>query len=431
MTDREVHAFGAFTLDASERRLTGDAGAVALAPKAFDVLLALVRRAGHLVSKRDLLDAVWGDAFVEEGVLAVHMTSLRKALGDDSRNPSYIETVSRSGYRFIAKLSAGATAAPAAAHSSETYELVGRGRFHLLSASRREVPLAIAAYTACVERDPGYAPAYAGLALAHCAQAEMRLAEPEAAYAAAKRHALRALAMDSGCADAQVALGVVLFFGEWDWTAAERAFRRALALNPQHTEAYLLCGRLLEAVGRLAEGLEVKLKALERDPFSPVVHVQIADSYWNQRRYDDVIVWANKTLALDAEHLVAREYVAAAHFKKADLDRYLEECVTHARAAGTEDEMQPLRDAYARDGRLEMVRALLGRVRRGEQAIPEMQQALLHGEVGELDEAFSHLDAALDSRDPCLVHLAVAPQWDDLRADPRFAERLVRMGLGS
>lgn len=55
--------------------------------------------------------------------------------------------------------------------------------------------------------------------------------------------------------------------------------------------------------------------------------------------------------------------------------------------------------------------------------------ALLHGELGRLDEGFRWLDLAIEPRDPCLVHLGVAPQWDSLRGDPRFGERLARMGL--
>jgi hypothetical protein len=60
---------------------------------------------------------------------------------------------------------------------------------------------------------------------------------------------------------------------------------------------------------------------------------------------------------------------------------------------------------------------------------PAVQLAILHGEAGELDAAFHHLARALEGRDPCLVHLAVAPQWDSLRGDPRFNRCLVRMGL--
>jgi hypothetical protein len=60
---------------------------------------------------------------------------------------------------------------------------------------------------------------------------------------------------------------------------------------------------------------------------------------------------------------------------------------------------------------------------------PDHQLAVLHGEAGDLDAAFRHLDRAIDGRDPCLVHLAVAPQWDSLRGDPRFDASLRRMGL--
>lgn len=63
--------------------------------------------------------------------------------------------------------------------------------------------------------------------------------------------------------------------------------------------------------------------------------------------------------------------------------------------------------------------------------LPAMQLALLHGELGNLDEAVQHLERALDSHEPCLVELAVAPQWDPLRTDPRFQRCLARMGLES
>jgi len=71
-------------------------------PKTYDVLLALVRGAGRLVTKRELLDLVWPEISVEEGILAVHISTLRKALGDYGGKKRYIETVSRIGYRFIA-----------------------------------------------------------------------------------------------------------------------------------------------------------------------------------------------------------------------------------------------------------------------------------------------------------------------------------------
>jgi DNA-binding winged helix-turn-helix (wHTH) protein len=94
--------FERFELDEVDARLTCAGEPVALAPKPFAVLCALARTPGRLVTKNQLLDAVWGHRFVTESVLKSAISELRAALGDDPRQPRYIETVSRRGYRFIA-----------------------------------------------------------------------------------------------------------------------------------------------------------------------------------------------------------------------------------------------------------------------------------------------------------------------------------------
>ena len=197
----------------------------------------------------------------------------------------------------------------------DVYELCGRGRAHLLSASMFEVPKAVEAFRAAA-LDPSYAPAHAGLALALCAQAAMRVAPPLDAYRDARAAALRALAVDDRSADAQVALGCVLLFAEWDWLGGERCLLRAVEINPSHLQASLIYGRLLDALGRPQEALDMKLRAFERDPLSPLVHVEVALCFWNQRRYDDALAWAHKALARDPKHLVAQEFLASAYLKK-------------------------------------------------------------------------------------------------------------------
>jgi len=423
MASREIYEFGDFRLDVSERRLTKNGHAIALAPKAHDVLVTLVRNGGRLVRKAELLAAVWPESFVEEGILAVHVSQLRKALGRER----YIETVARSGYRWVS----GTGMRPfVPVHTSEVYELFGRGRAHLLAASMVETPKAVEAFQAAIALDPAYAEAHAGLALAWCAQAEFRVAPPAKAYHHAKTSALAALALDASCADAQVALGIVLFLSEWNWLAAEKSLRRALELNPNHTEAYLACGRLMEAIGRLHDALELKHKALERDPFSPLVHLQIALCYWNQRRYDESIEWASKTLALDPRHPHAGEFLAGAYLKKGDADRHFAEILTHAELHGAPPEMvDSLKRAFASEGRGGIVRLVLERAALYPQAFPPVQLALFYSESGDPDAAFRSLDQAIASRDPLLVHLAVGPQWDYLRPDPRFLQCLARMGL--
>ncbi len=97
-----LYEFGPFQLDPPERLLLCDGQPVPLPPKAFDLLLTLVDRSGHLVEKDELLKAVWPGAFVEEGNLAVTVSLVRKALNDDRGQHRYIETVSKRGYRFVA-----------------------------------------------------------------------------------------------------------------------------------------------------------------------------------------------------------------------------------------------------------------------------------------------------------------------------------------
>jgi tetratricopeptide (TPR) repeat protein len=293
-----------------------------------------------------------------------------------------------------------------------------------------EVPKAITAFRAAIELAPASAEPYAGLARACCAQAHLRIALPSEAYARAKAAALRALALDPACGDAQVALGTVLFFSEWDWVGAERSFERALVLDPNHVEAYVLYGQLLEALGKLDDGLEIKRRALQRDSSSPFVCLSISVSYWHQRRYDEAIEWANKTLAINPAHPHAREHLAGAYLKKGDADAWLAENVKHAESHGVPAAaLDPLKQAYAAGGRRGVLKLFLERAAGQPQSMPAMQLAVMYAEAGDVNTAFHHLERAIESRDPALVHLAVAPQWDSLRADPRFPQCLARVGL--
>src|SRR5262245_56426922 len=99
-----IYVFGPFRLDAAEHLLLRDGEAVPLTPKAFDLLLALVERHGHLLEKEELLKKVWPDTFVEEANLASNISQLRKALGDGENGHRYIETAPKRGYRFVASV---------------------------------------------------------------------------------------------------------------------------------------------------------------------------------------------------------------------------------------------------------------------------------------------------------------------------------------
>jgi DNA-binding winged helix-turn-helix (wHTH) protein/lipopolysaccharide biosynthesis regulator YciM len=449
MASREVFHFDKFTLDVQERRLLRGAEAVHLSPKAYDVLVALVQQRGRLVTKDELLKRLWPESFVEEGILNVYVSALRKALGGDTRRAAYIETVARSGYRFIAAVTCDLghekpLTPSTRARPVELYELVGRGRSHLLSGSYFELPAAVDAFRSAIEIDPTYAPAHAGLARARCLQAVFRAVPHQEAFAEAKASALRALAMDSASADAQVALGTVLFLSEWDWTAAERSLCRALEINPDHTEALLQYGSLEETFGRLDEALRYKQQALAHDPKSAGVLVQIAISYWHQRKYDDTLIWARRALEVDPKHVLACQFINKVYLKIGDVNKFAAWTVSQAIAWGLPEERvavlkqvtAEMQQVYATAGLCGVRRFLVDQIKNPDldfDALLKMAffRAVLYGAAGRIEEAFDCLDQAIAYRDPALVHLAVAPDWDSMRGDPRFAERLRSMALPS
>jgi tetratricopeptide (TPR) repeat protein len=316
-----------------------------------------------------------------------------------------------------------------------------------LSGSFFELPAAVDAFRSAIEIDPTYAPAHAGLARARCQQAAFRAAPHQEAFTEAKASALRALAMDSGSADAQVALGTVLFLSEWDWTAAERSLRRALEINPDHTEALLQYGSLQEALGRLDDGLRCKQQALARDLQSAGVLVQIAISYWHQRKYDDTLLWARRALEIDPKHVQASQFINHVHVQIGDINTFAAWNVSQFRRAiawGFPEDRVAVMTQVLADMQQVYAAAGLSGVRRfmvDQITNPQLDfdillkmayfRAILYGAAGRLDEAFDYLDQAIAYHDPALVHLAVSPSWDSLRDDPRFAERLRLMALPS
>ena len=99
------YEFGPFRLNAIERQLTRDGEVVALTPKVYDLLLVLVKNSGRMVDKGELMEELWPDTFVEEGNLTQNVSTLRKALGENTNGHRYIETIPKHGYRFVADVS--------------------------------------------------------------------------------------------------------------------------------------------------------------------------------------------------------------------------------------------------------------------------------------------------------------------------------------
>ena len=107
-----VYRFAGFTLEPAERRLSAAGKSIALTPKVFDTLVLLVERAGHIVSKDQLMKELWPRGYVDESNLTKHIWLIRRALGEGENESRLIETVPKVGYRFIAPVSTAESGPP-------------------------------------------------------------------------------------------------------------------------------------------------------------------------------------------------------------------------------------------------------------------------------------------------------------------------------
>jgi len=124
----EIFLFGPFRLDPSQRRIERNGSPLRLSDRAFDILLALVRKAGNVVSKTDLIATTWPGANVEENSLRVHIAALRKALGDGNDGARYLSTVSGRGYCFVATVSRPTQRQPASTNPTYVHNLPAHPR---------------------------------------------------------------------------------------------------------------------------------------------------------------------------------------------------------------------------------------------------------------------------------------------------------------
>lgn len=317
---RQIYEFGQFRLDGAERLLVREGTVVPLTPKAFDTLLLLVENSGHVLNRDELLEAVWRDSFVEENTLTRNIAALRKALGERLNGTPYIETIPKTGYRFVAQvrelghengavwvekrtrervvieaqvvdaeakeddarnlfalqdaalagmtevlfpeMAASVRALPARRQtaSPEAYEAYVKGRFLWNQRTGEGLHQSTLLFEQAVAKDPRYAQAYIGLAEAYAFDG-VRWRQAEAM-------ARKALELDHEMGAAHAAIGFVRMFWEWEWKAAGEEFRAAISLAPSYATGHQWYAIYLAVTGQALEAQEEIRQALALDPFS-------------------------------------------------------------------------------------------------------------------------------------------------------------------
>jgi serine/threonine-protein kinase len=316
--------------------------------------------------------------------------------------------------------------------SDEAYQSYLKGRFHWNRRTGDAIRKAIEHFNQAIEKDPGYALAYSGLA--DCYVVPANALPPKDKMPKAKAAAMRALELDETLAEAHTTLARVLTLYDWDWAAAENEFKRAIELNPRYAVAHQWYGGFLVAMGRHDGSVAERRLALELDPLSVIINFELAQAFYHARDYDNAIEQGQKTLELDPNFPPLYAYLPAAYEQKG---MYAEAIAGYQKGrtlkGGTEWSlaMAGLGHLYAKTGKKVEARAILEELKQlsRQEYVPSDNMALICAGLGEKDQAFAWLEKAYDERSFRMAWLKVEPRWDDLRSDPRFTQLLQRTGL--
>lgn len=271
-------------------------------------------------------------------------------------------------------------------------------------------------------RDPGFAAAHASLSFAYGSIAYRGIRPPWEASPRQDEHARRAVELDPQLVDAHTALAASLAWNHWDWTAAEAAFRRAVALNPGDAHARLSYSFFLLHLGRLEESLAQTVEGLRLDPFNVTQRENQVGALVGLGRIEEAVQRQREIAEIDPNAGV--DGLGWLYFEAGRTDEALAEFERVGSPRGI---------AYARalKGDAALVRAMLRELSEREQQryVSPIEFVRLHAVLGENDLAFARLEEAYRTRAPALAGLKWSPRYAPLRPDPRFAEMVRRLKL--
>ena len=311
------------------------------------------------------------------------------------------------------------------------YELYLQGRFYLNNFTEDGTKLARKYFEQAIARDSHYAPAYSGLAESY-AFGEIGLPSEEA-FPKARDAATRALELDETLGEAHAVLAQVGFLWDWDWSAAEKQFKRALELNPGNPEIHHMYAHYLTAMDRFPEALAESQRLLELDPLSPASRNHLGWHYQYAREFDQAIEQYKLVLAVDPNFAEAHRQLAAAYWEVGKMDEGIAEANKRLELVGRGDEVPALRRAYLASGwnGYWRMRLQFGLERSKHSFVSPSGIAYYYAQMKDTSHALDWLERAYREHDHDLVYLRVDHTWDSLRGDPRFEELLKRMKLGA
>ena len=314
----------------------------------------------------------------------------------------------------------------------EAYQLYLKGLFHWNKRTAESLKASIEYFNQAIEKDPTYAQAYAGMALVYVILPEYSAGKPEESMIKAKAAARKALELDDTLAEAHTALAYSLYSYDRNIPESDREFQRAIELNPNYATArQWYAGGNLAATGRFEEAIAEGKRAVELDPLSLIVNLQLAVNYNYARQYDQAIEVLNKIIEMDQNWYLAHMLLCQTYDLKGQLPQAIAECQKARELNDDPTVLSFLAHAYAASGKRDEAMKVLGQMHElaKQRYVSAYSFGAVYAALGNKDQAFLWLERSLEDRSWEITYLKVDSQLEILHSDPRFDGLVRRLGF--
>jgi TolB-like protein len=338
------------------------------------------------------------------------------------------------------KLKLGARAAELSSTSRGTesvgaYDLYLRGLYFWNRRGADNLVRAVSYFERAVATDPNFGRAYAGIALSYALLPEYTDSPPPDVLERTKIAASRALAIDSGLAEAHAALGLASVHA-WDFQNAEKEYRMAITLEPRYATGHQWYGELLYHTGKTDSSIAEIKRANSLDPLAPITETALGFALNLAGRDDEAIAELKKGIELAPTFGITHATLAFSYLGKKDYPNAVREMEIGASLdpdlAGRQAQLTYIYGASGDKLRAQAVLDKL-RMRAKSEKVPPYSFALAELGVGDRDASLKWLERAVDAHDIGLVTISLLnePVWDPIRNDPRFERILETMNLAA
>jgi TolB-like protein/Tfp pilus assembly protein PilF len=312
--------------------------------------------------------------------------------------------------------------------SVEAYQRYLQGRHWLVQFTGEGLRRSIEYFERALELDPGYALAYAGIAMAYSEMGETGLMDPNPAYEMGRKAAEAALALDDSLPEAHCVLAQLKAVFDFDYRGAEIEFERALELSPSSADTLDFYGRMCAALGRHDESVALQRRALELDPLAH--RADYATALMRAGRHDEALAAAESAVEFDPQYARARATLGWALIKRGQNARGVEELEAAVALEPTSSAwLAQLGQAYALTGRTSDAHQVLDRLeaRSRERYVSPYHMAYVWTGLGEHDQAIDALEVARQEHAGSVYGIRGSFLFEPLRAHPRFKELVRRL----